>query len=118
MIRRAIAFILMLSFCSFALETAMADVHDGDASQSELARLAGGAPSLTTTTDQGRTPSAPERSGSQHLHVCHCSHAHGTLTMVAAKGADEEFCSDLPQGITLLIPDAVDLDVQVRPPIA
>ena len=108
----------MFSFCCFALETAMADVHDGDASADEIAKLAGGAPSLSTTPDQGGAPDAPARSGPEHLHACHCSHAHGTLTTTSAERADEESHSELPLGSTATLPAAVDLEVQVRPPIA
>lgn len=106
----------MLSFCCFTLEVGIADVHDGDASADEIAQVAG----FTGLDGQadGSSDAPQQDSAPQHLHACHCSHAHGSLTVASGRLVDDVASRIRPVGTAALIPDAVDLDVQVRPPIA
>ena len=115
-IRRLVLVVVMFSFCSFALEVAVPDVHDGDASAEEVAQVTG---STLPDAGFGKVPQGQQPDGdSGHIHACHCSHAHGTLSSGVAEGDEQEPIVQAPIGITSLIPDAVDLEVQVRPPIA
>lgn len=111
-IRRAIAFIVVLSFSYFTFEVAVADVHDGDASASEVAELAGNAPGAPIL------PSAPVDGATHDVHVCHCAHPHGGLTAGALILAHADAPTIAKLSLEVIAPDAVDLDHHLRPPIA
>lgn len=115
-IRRAVAQLLLLAFCCFTLEVGVADVHDGDASAEEIAQLAGSV--VDVAPDDGATNPPQPEPASDHVHACHCTHAHGTLNPSGALAAEEYPHSDSPHRFAAIIPDAVAFDVQVRPPIA
>jgi hypothetical protein len=108
--RRAIAFLTLFSFGFFSLEIAVADVHDGDASVAEIAQVTG-APS-------GELPQHGPPDSGHEVHVCHCVHAHGTLTPATPRLAVLLRDASAALGTDYLAPATVDLDVHLRPPIA
>lgn len=108
--RRAIAFLMLLSFGFFSLEIAVADVHDGDASAAEIAKVTG--------SPSGELPQDAPADAGHEVHVCHCVHAHGTLTPAAPHLAVTPRDVSTAVGIDDLAPATVDLDVHLRPPIA
>lgn len=131
--RRATAVMLALAFFGFSAETLIADVHDGDAPASEVAKFGaehahGGpdhAPSLApidADADHGAptppaTPDAPERDGHTY-HSCHCAHAHGGAPPTHAPVA-----ADLYEPSALIAesdraPASAALEPGLRPPIA
>ena len=62
-------------------ELMVADVHDGDASEAELASISRlDAPTTPATQVSADSEGATETSQPEHTsHVCHCTHAHGGL---------------------------------------
>lgn len=107
--RRAIAFLTLFSFGCFSLEIAVADVHDGDASAAEMAKVTGSTSNL---------PQDGPADAGHEIHVCHCVHAHGTLDPVTPGLAVMLRDASSAVGADYLAPAAVDLDVHLRPPIA
>ena len=108
--RRLIAFLTLFSFGFFSLEIAVADVHDGDASAAEIAKVTGSSP--------GELPQNGPANGAHDVHVCHCVHAHGTLTPATPRLAVTLRDASAAIGTEYLAPATVDLDVHLRPPIA
>jgi len=111
-IRRRIAFLLILSFSYFTFEVSVADVHDGDASASEVAKLAGSAPGAPVLPDA--LPDGP----SHDIHVCHCAHPHGGLTAGSLVLSQSVPSVIVKVSFDAISPNAVDLDLHLRPPIA
>jgi len=64
----------MVTFSFITFEVAVADVHDGDAPVSEIAKLARNAPGAPGG------PDSPLDGPTHSIHVCHCAHPHGGLT--------------------------------------
>ena len=112
MIRRNVALILMLSFSYFTFEVVVADVHDGDAPASEIARLSGDAPGAPAS------PDAPVNGPTHEMHVCHCAHPHGGLTARPVILSHASLTTAVTLTLDVITPDAVDLDHNLRPPIA
>ena len=107
--RRTIAFLTLFSFGLFSLEIAVADVHDGDASAAEMAKVTGSTSNL---------PQDGPADAGHEVHVCHCVHAHGTLDPVTPGLAVMLRDASAAVGADYLAPANVDLDVHLRPPIA
>lgn len=103
---------VMLTFCFSALEVVVADVHDGDANGAQATVLEQSAP------EGPASGTVPESGSSNHMHVCHCVHAHGGIVPTAQQAAAElRSRATLPLS-AMVEPTAVDIDVLVRPPIA
>jgi hypothetical protein len=103
---------LMLSFSYFTVEVVVADVHDGDAPASEIAKLAGDASGTPTV------PDAPLDGPTHDIHVCHCAHPHGGLTARPLILSPARSIPVVNPTLDVLAPGAVDLDHHLRPPIA
>lgn len=117
MIRRCVSLIVLFCFGLFSLETVIADVHDGDASPSELANATAGATAgLVPTPAQ---TDGPVKAPNPHSgHVCHCAHAHGGLSASAPGLSAPPLRHDVAPVLRVIRPAKVDLDVHLRPPIA
>lgn len=111
-IRRIFAFIIIVSFSYITVEVAIADVHDGDAPASEVAKLAGNAPGAPLV------PDGPADGPTHDMHVCHCAHPHGGLTASALVLAHFDGRAITRLSLDALAPETVDLDNHLRPPIA
>ena len=76
LLRRFVVALLFLAFGASVAEAGMADVHDGDATHSELRQYDtviahdDGAP-----VENAEHPDEPARSGHAQ-HTCHCAHVH------------------------------------------
>jgi hypothetical protein len=115
--RRGIALLLIVCFGFFFMEVAVADVHDGDAPATEVAKAPLGG--VRGAADDARPPGTPIPAQTTHeVHVCHCVHAHGITP-----GQIQSSPSTVPAerqsmlGFDVLTPDAVDRDRHLRPPI-
>lgn len=98
----------MLSFGFFTAEVALADSCDGDATSSAV--------QVPVGTDGGPAPASP---GTHNVpHVCHCAHSHGTLTSDVPRLSPLPLVTRSARQFVVLPPAVVDLDTQLRPPIA
>lgn len=114
--RRLANALLLGSFLAFIGEIPVADVHDGDASASEVAhadQVAGH--SHSESVQQGETESG---SSEHNLHVCHCTHSHLSC-IPAPEGAGAETPYSLTSvSYSSLDAPSVDPAPALRPPIA
>lgn len=121
--RRSIASLLLFCFAIFSMEVVVADVHDGDASAVEVARLAPGdaAPSAPAALGEGGAPADGDApASSRHtMHACHCVHTHGSISSRAITiSATTAICPRRSLTLDALAPTSVVLDAHLRPPIA
>ena len=116
-LRRFIGILLIFTFGSFSLEELVADVHDGDAPASEVAKAPANYGNVVASSSQG-APDAPLSSGQSHTyHVCHCVHAHGMAPPAAAALGSQPTEHDGVQSLEIGWPAPVDLELSLRPPI-
>lgn len=92
-VRRLLTFVLTFALAVSLAEEGIADVHDGDATHSEIDRATGvthashpDRPSAAHTLDQGES-SIPE-SPDHPVHVCHCTHVHLAVVTVPTSELD------------------------------
>ena len=114
--RRLISSLLLGCFLVFMGETPVADVHDGDASATELAHVEQSPGHSHSVTGQQGDKDAG--SPGHNFHVCHCTHSH--LSCVPApEGArpDTPLTSASNRGSYHKAP-SVDPVPALRPPIA
>lgn len=96
-----------------AVEAGIADVHDGDATHSELQRFSG----VVAHSDAAGEPDEPLLSGHSQ-HSCHCTHGHsGWAVLRDAAWRPVDVAAAVPQGATGLPLSAV-VSPHLRPPIA
>ena len=117
MTRRVISFIVLLCFGLFSVETVVADVHDGDATASEIAQ-ATAAQDVSGAQPESESGDPAQGTTSHEVHVCHCIHAHGGLKAMVVTLSSPEQLHDLAANLVVVAPAKVDRDVHVRPPIA
>lgn len=117
-LRRLIAVILLLAFGATVAEAGLPDVHDGDATHSELQRY----DAVVAHTDAA--PSVPDRhpgeptSSGHAQHSCHCAHAHfGWLDVAVVMWPAVFGVATSPSGRTDAPVSAVR-SPHLRPPIA
>lgn len=122
MIRRLVSLVLALCFGLFSAEALVADVHDGDATHTELvsaAQATGHAAHVDGDGGSGPHERAPGESG-HSLHVCHCAHAHGsswTRVSLIAPPATVQLAQQLPT-TGARAPSSDAPEPRLRPPIA
>ena len=114
--RRLLHTLLLGCFLAFIGEVPVADVHDGDASASEVAHADQvDGHSHSESVQQGETESG---SSGHDLHVCHCSHSHLSCVPVPeGAGAETPFILTSVSYSTHDAP-SVDPAPALRPPIA
>jgi hypothetical protein len=114
--RRLINALLLGCFLAFIGEIPVADVHDGDASASEVAhadQLAGH--SHSESVQPGDTEAG---STGHNLHVCHCTHSHlSCIPAPEGAGAETPFTLTSVSSSSHDAP-SVDPAPALRPPIA
>ena len=128
--RRVFALLLITVFSIGCVEPLIADVHDGDAPESEVAAASAGLILTGSPPVASAAPSSPADDGStgdssddapesrDHAHVCHCTHAHGgTLTAAASVVASVAAVDDAPLGRSDRLPPSPSLELQLRPPV-
>lgn len=120
MLRRLIALVLALSFGMYYAEALIADVHDGDASVSEVAQYSAGASDSYHATIDAVDQGTSGRSDApvHNTHTCHAGHAHTcVLQAIAPMSADYLlFVVEIGDGSTR--PIDLRQEPQLRPPIA
>lgn len=137
-LRRCTALVLIWCFALFSGEALLADVHDGDATATELQVVSGAhvgthvsaaiALRMQTTgqtTAQGSGDDSPppsERAPQQPVHTqhaCHCVHAHSGMDSSArAVSAPPSPRTNTPVPRAVLMPPSRGPEPQLRPPIA
>ena len=115
--RRLVAVILLLAFGATVAEAGMADVHDGDATHSELQRYAAVVAHAATPADTAPHPGEPTRSGHTQ-HTCHCTHVHFGWVVSTVFLWPPVFVEVAPPRGPLNSELSVVLSPQLRPPIA
>jgi hypothetical protein len=114
-LRRLTALLLAVCVGLFTVETAIADVHDGDASTPTVGQ--GVRPDVAPAA-LGDLSGHPADDSSKHsMHVCHCVHMHGGLPASTHFPPNEP-----PPTATIMVaaaqaPASVDLESRLRPPI-
>ncbi|MEO8333473.1 MAG: hypothetical protein ABI664_00775 [bacterium] len=137
-LRRLVGLVLALSFGMFSAEALIADVCDGDAPATEIARIAADAgahaaygsaesqsatratavaPAPDANRGDGSGPALPD--GPTHSgHVCHCGHAHVSMTALSEapqRGSTARTSIEVAQYHR---PPSVARTSALRPPIA
>ena len=108
--RHLLAFLLMLGFGFFNVESLIADACDGDANQTVVTVIDDRA------QDRGSGGSQPP--SGHAVHVCHCMHAHGVITaQVDDVPATPEIQTSVAEFSAATIADPA-LELELRPPIA
>ena len=116
--RRFIAVMLLLAFGATVAEAGMPDVHDGDATHSELQRYdAVVAHSDAAPSVPDRHPDEPMSSGHAQ-HSCHCAHAHFGWRDVAVVMWPAVFEVATSAGGRSDAPTSAVRSPHLRPPIA
>lgn len=115
MARRLLSLLLLVCFGYFNAEAAIADGCDGDGVG--VVTMPGdvhvtAAQSAPVPSDQSPRPAH------NVVHVCHCAHAHGTLTTTMPSRAGVPLLHHEVTETALLQPFGTDRDVHLRPPIA
>lgn len=127
LVTRLTSLVLALCFGVFTLEALIADVCDGDAPAAEVARLAtdasahpglAAATAVVGTADQHDGAPADAQGSGHATHVCHCGHAHATMSVAAAIPAWRAalLADARPEPATRLV--SADRADPLRPPIA
>lgn len=117
-LRRFIAVILLLAFGATVAEAGMPDVHDGDATHSEMQRY----DAVVAHTDAAPAvpdghPDEPMSSGHAQ-HSCHCAHAHfGWLEVAVVMWPAVFDVATSPSG-RIDAPVSAVCSPHLRPPIA
>jgi len=117
--RRAWALLLGVSLASGLWETAVPDIHDGDAAGSAemLGGNAVGTHTLPATQDRDGIPL--DQDGPSHtMHLDHCGHAHGAGAVFACRLPMASGRSGAPARSVSAALVSVTQDPQTRPPIA
>ena len=112
---RLVNLLLLTCFLAFVAETPVADVHDGDASSSELAH----ADQVPGHSHAGPVHQSGDQGSSSHgFHVCHCSHSHlSCLAAPQADGSEVALTLSTLAGPSYSLPEVLTA-VSLRPPIA
>lgn len=117
-LRTLLATLVVASMLFSIGELMVADVHDGDAPAAELASPSSpdAAPStLASGAESSTDPSQPEHT----YHVCHCSHAHGGMLIVATHSPGRPLvASTTGFGVVAAANTSLVTGPPTRPPIA
>ena len=113
-IRSLIALFVALGFGLFTTESLIADVHDGDADTGHVASVE----TSGAHHDGGRIPLDGPVKAPHAAHVCHCVHAHASLTSTAQTlSVPSPTHASAPIGAVHRMASA-EREPQLRPPIA
>ena len=115
MARRTVSLLLLICFGYFNAEAAIADVCDGDGVGAVT--MPGDIHVAAAQSAPGHSEDAP-RPVHDVAHVCHCAHAHGTITAELTTRVAEVALREQVTETALLQPLGTDRDVRLRPPIA
>ncbi len=129
MFKRGVGILLSLCLSLFFAEVAVADVHDGDASESEVAALSpvaanGTAEPAPAASEQASSVASAVQTVQQgarqqtHEHACHCLHAHNGWTADPAEQAPPAVVNETGCFVRVVAPAQAYVDVEYRPPIA
>ena len=116
MLRRMAAILAALGLVLYWGESAVADVHDGDAeAPSSVAQTT----AVEKAPQPSDTPSDPAPShSSDSPHTCHCTHVHGTALPMAVRLQPRPLVVPHVHWLSDTAPVSISPEPHFRPPVA